>query len=162
MEIFETPYDEDAVESSNEMNAVDQKFHDILDYVDAARQWAEAAEAVTDVYIATYDRPGIVKPNPESLRINEFGLLSAIGAVADESTLVLYNGFRAKTTTFNSDGSITEKDVDGYVLNTVFNSDGSITSTYTDPQGVIIRIKTTVFNSDGSISESVVTPESTT
>jgi hypothetical protein len=153
MEVYASPYSDDAVESSNEMNAVDQKFKDIQDSVDSAKEWASVAQAVTGVNVATYELAGIVKPNPESIKVDEYGRISAVGAVADVSTVMLLYGFRSKNTVFNDDGSITETDADGYVKNTVFESDGNITETFLSPQGETLRYKTTIFNSDGSITE---------
>lgn len=65
------------------------------------------------------------------------------------------NGFEAKNTVFNGDGSITETDALSNVKHTVFNADGSITETLTNSDAVLIATKTTAFNSDGSIAESV-------
>ena len=56
------------------------------------------------------------------------------------------------TTTFNSDGSITESYANGSTKTTTFNSDGSITEIYSTP---INKTKTTTFNADGSITEVV-------
>lgn len=66
------------------------------------------------------------------------------------------NGFEAKTTVFNEDGSITEVDSNGYIKKTVFNEDGSIAETIEDADGNILATKTTTFNEDGSISEVVI------
>ncbi len=65
------------------------------------------------------------------------------------------NGFEAKTTVFNDDGSITETDGSGYVKKTTFNSDGSITETLSGSDSTLIATKTTTFHSDGSITEEV-------
>lgn len=56
------------------------------------------------------------------------------------------------TTTFNSDGSITETLV-GATSRTIFNDDGSITNSLTYDDGTVIS-RTTVFNADGSITVS--------
>lgn len=63
-------------------------------------------------------------------------------------------GVLAKTTTFNGD-TITEVDGNGYTRTTTFNSDGSITEQIADSSAKIVATKTTVFNADGSISESI-------
>ena len=63
-------------------------------------------------------------------------------------------GVLAKTTTFNGD-TITEEDGNGYTRTTTFNSDGSITESIADSSGTVVATKTTVFNADGSISESI-------
>jgi hypothetical protein len=156
MEVYSSPYDDDAVESSDEMNAVDQKFHDIQNSVDDAKEWASVAQAVTGVNVATYELAGIVKPDPESMTVDQFGRIAAKGAVADISTVLLLYGFRSKITVFNEDDSISETDADGYIKNTVFNEDGSIFETFISPQGETIREKTTIFNEDGSIVETSV------
>ncbi len=56
------------------------------------------------------------------------------------------------TTTFNSDGSITETLV-GATSRTIFNDDGSITNSLTYDDGTVVS-RTTVFNADGSITVS--------
>lgn len=65
------------------------------------------------------------------------------------------NGFEVKKTVFDSDGSITESDGNGYAKKTIFNEDGSITETISETGGALIATKTTVFNDDGSIDETV-------
>ena len=62
-------------------------------------------------------------------------------------------GFEAKETVFNADGSITETNALGHTLHTVFNADGSITETFTGEKTIS---KKTTFNSDGSISEVLI------
>lgn len=202
MEIYPSPYDDDAVESSNEMNAVDQKFSDFQDYVndtkdyytqvdtdiknyldeskkeyteyftevsntteeyrDDAKKWAEMSQDAHDVHIATYDRAGIVQIDPNTMKIDEYGVLQALGAVADESTIILYEGFRSRETVFEEDGNITETDEDGYVRKTIFGDDGNITEYLYRPDGSLIRTKTTTFNADGSISDKAVIPSDET
>jgi hypothetical protein len=65
------------------------------------------------------------------------------------------NSFSSKTTSFNSDGSITVSYNTGYTVNTSFNSDGSITETVIDSKNNVIKTTNTIFNSDGSITESI-------
>lgn len=72
------------------------------------------------------------------------------GTPINRANLMAIQGFVAKTTTFNSDGSITETNSDGHTLTTTFNSDGSITERFVGDKTIV---KTTTFNSDGSISE---------
>lgn len=72
------------------------------------------------------------------------------GTPINRANLMAIQGFVAKTTTFNSDGSVTETNGYGETLTTKFNSDGSITETFV---GSYTIVKTTTFNSDGSISE---------
>lgn len=64
------------------------------------------------------------------------------------------DGFEGSTTTFNSNGSITETFSDR-VVTTVFNSNGSITETMSK-NGSVVSTKTTTFNNDGSITVTVV------
>ena len=72
------------------------------------------------------------------------------GTPINRENLMAMQGFIAKTTVFNNDGSITETNEDGHKLTTVFNSDNSITETFTGEKTIT---KTTNFNDDGSISE---------
>ena len=72
------------------------------------------------------------------------------GTPINRENLMAMQGFQAKTTVFNNDGSITETNEEGHTLTTVFNSDNSITETFTGKKTIT---KTTNFNDDGSISE---------
>lgn len=72
------------------------------------------------------------------------------GTPINRANLMAIQGFVAKTTVFNSDGSITETNSKGETLTITFNSDGSITETFV---GEKTLSKTTTFNSDGTISE---------
>lgn len=72
------------------------------------------------------------------------------GTPINRANLMAIQGFVAKTTVFNADGSITETNSNNETLTTVFNADGSITETF---RGSYTITKTTTFNSDGSISE---------
>lgn len=74
------------------------------------------------------------------------------GTPINRANLMAIQGFVAKTTVFNNDGSITETNGKGETLTTVFNADGSITETFV---GEKTLVKTTRFNSDGTISEVV-------
>jgi hypothetical protein len=173
MEVYPAPYDDDAIESANEMNAIDRKFADyqaymnelrshVDDAVAEAKEWASQSEAVSGIHIASYEVAGIVKLNPETMTVDEHGVINPIGAVADESTFLLHYGFVAVDTVFNDDGSITETDSVGYKRTTVFNSDGSITEYIYSPQNELLRTKFTTFNSDGSIDETVTIPDEIT
>lgn len=71
------------------------------------------------------------------------------GTPINRANLMAIQGFVAKTTTFNSDGSITETNSSGETLTTTFNDDGSITQKLVGAKTII---KTTTFN-EGSISE---------
>lgn len=72
------------------------------------------------------------------------------GTPINRATLMAMQGFVAKTTVFNADGSITETNGNGETLTTIFNSNGTITERFV---GVKTLTKTTTFNADGSITE---------
>lgn len=72
------------------------------------------------------------------------------GTPINRVNLMAIQGFAAKTTTFNSDGSITETTANNETLIIRFNNDGSITETFVGKQTIA---KTTRFNTDGTISE---------
>lgn len=72
------------------------------------------------------------------------------GTPINRANLMAIQGFVAKSTVFNADGSITETNSNGETLTIVFNVDGSITETF---RGAYTLVKTTTFNSDGTISE---------
>lgn len=72
------------------------------------------------------------------------------GTPINRANLMAIQGFVAKTTVFNADGSITETNGKNETLRTVFNTDGSITETFTGSKTIV---KTTTFNTDGSITE---------
>lgn len=72
------------------------------------------------------------------------------GTPINRSNLMAIQGFEAKNTVFNSDGSITETNANGETKTTTFNADGSITETFVGEKTIT---KTTTFNSDGSITE---------
>lgn len=73
------------------------------------------------------------------------------GTWVNRRALMAMQGFFGGTTTFNSDGSITETNQDGDTLRTIFNSNGTITEQFTSGSQVIT--KTTTFNSNGTITE---------
>lgn len=75
---------------------------------------------------------------------------TTVGTPINRANLMAMQGFTAKTTVFNSDGSITETNSSGHTLTTKFNADGSITETFV---GEKTLVKTTTFNADGSITE---------
>lgn len=72
------------------------------------------------------------------------------GTKYSRANMMAIQGFMAKTTVFNDDGSITETNGRGETLTTVFNADGSITETFVGAKTIT---KTTTFNIDGSITE---------
>ena len=72
------------------------------------------------------------------------------GTPINRANLMAIQGFMAKTTVFNDDGSIVETNGKGETLTTRFNSDGSVTETFVGTKTIV---KTTTFNSDGSITE---------
>ena len=71
------------------------------------------------------------------------------GTPINRENLMAIQGFIAKNTVFNADGSITETNGKGEALTTVFNDDGSITETLVGAKTIT---KTTTFN-EGGISE---------
>lgn len=75
---------------------------------------------------------------------------TTIGTPINRDTLMAMQGFHAKTTVFNSNGSITETNSKGETLTTTFNSDGSITETFVGSKTITKR---TSFGSDGKITE---------
>lgn len=72
------------------------------------------------------------------------------GTPINRANLMAIQGFVAKNTTFNADGSITETNARNETLTTTFNSDGSITETF---KGSKTITKKTSFGSDGKITE---------
>lgn len=72
------------------------------------------------------------------------------GTPINRANLMAIQGFVAKTTTFNADGSITETNGSGETLTTTFNADGSITEKLVGTKTITKTIK---FNNDGSITE---------
>ena len=74
------------------------------------------------------------------------------GTPINRSNLMAIQGFVAKTTTFNSDGSIVETNSKGEKLTTTFNTNGTITETFVGQKTIV---KTTTFNSNGTISETI-------
>lgn len=72
------------------------------------------------------------------------------GTPINRENLMAIQGFEAKTTTFNDDGSITETNGLGHTKTTIFNDDGSITKKFVGEKTIT---KTTTFNEDGSITE---------
>ena len=66
-----------------------------------------------------------------------------LGTPINRANLMAIQGFIASTTTFNSDGSITETNGNGETLTITFKSDGSIVETFTGKKTIT---KTTSFN----------------
>lgn len=75
---------------------------------------------------------------------------SQAGTPINREALMALQGFETKSITFNADGSITERNIDGEVKTTTFNADGSITEKFV---GYKTITKTTKFNNNGSITE---------
>lgn len=71
---------------------------------------------------------------------------TASGTPINRVNLMAIQGFVAKTTVFNADGSITETNSKGETLTTVFNANGSITETF---KGKYTITKTTTFTANG-------------
>ena len=75
------------------------------------------------------------------------------GTPINREAMMAVQGFQAKQTRFENDGSIVEVADDGSTLTTTFNGDGSITETFTGEKTIT---KTTIFNDDGSITEEIL------
>lgn len=71
------------------------------------------------------------------------------GTPINRANLMAIQGFVAKSTVFNDDGSITETNNKGETLTISFGNN-TITETF---KGKYTLTKTTTFNSDGTISE---------
>ena len=74
---------------------------------------------------------------------------SQSGTPINRANLMAIQGFVAKSTVFNAEGSITETNGKGETL-TISFGDNVITETF---KGKYTVTKTTTFNSDGTISE---------
>ena len=77
---------------------------------------------------------------------------TTLGTPINRSNLMALQGFVGVTITFNSDGSITEKNNKNETLTTTFNSNGSITEKFVGSKTIT---KTTTFNSNGTISVTI-------
>lgn len=62
------------------------------------------------------------------------------GTPINRKNLMAMQGFEAITTTFNSDGSITETNASGQKKTTVFNADGSITEKFVGEKTITKKI----------------------
>ena len=112
-----------------------------------AKYWSQQAAAAAGGGVTSFNgRTGSVLPDKGDYTADMVGTYTT----AEINTLM--QGFVAKGTVFNADGSITETGADGSTKVTVFG-DGVITETYT--AGGVTATKTTTFNADGSITESV-------
>lgn len=74
------------------------------------------------------------------------------GTPLNRKNMMAIQGFIAKTTTFDDDGSVVETTSDGHTKTTKRNPDGSITETFVGEKTIT---KTITFNSDRSITEVV-------
>ncbi len=74
------------------------------------------------------------------------------GTPINRANLMAIQGFVAKTTVFNADGSITETNGKGETLTTVFMPDGRIVETFVGEKTIV---KTTTFGSNGTIVEAL-------
>lgn len=72
------------------------------------------------------------------------------GTPLNRKTMMAVQGFEAKTTRFNADGSIVEVNEAGQTKTTYFIGDSVIREVFEGEKAVT---KTTTFNDDGSISE---------
>lgn len=112
-----------------------------------AKYWSQQAAAAAGGGVTSFNgRTGSVLPDKGDYTAD------MVGTYNSQQIDSLLQGFVAKGTVFNADGSITETGADGSTKVTVFG-DGVITETYT--AGGVTATKTTTFNADGSITESV-------
>lgn len=72
------------------------------------------------------------------------------GTPINRENLMAIQGFQAKSTKENADGSIVETNSNGHTLTTRMNDDGSITEIFVGEKTIT---KKTIFNADGSITE---------
>jgi hypothetical protein len=76
---------------------------------------------------------------------------SQSGTPINRENLMAIQGFQAKTTSINEDGTVVvETNSEGHTLTTTINSDGSITEVFVGEKTISKKM---TFNSDGSISE---------
>ncbi len=75
------------------------------------------------------------------------------GTPINRQTMMAVQGFIGSNIRFLSDGSIVETNSNGDTKTTTFNSDGSITEVL---QGQKTIAKKTIFNADGSITEVLI------
>ena len=114
---------------------------------DNAKYWSDQAAAAAGGGVTSFKgRTGSVVPASGDYTAE------MVGAYSKEQINTLLQGFVAKETVFNSDGSITETGADGSTKVTTFG-DGVITEVY--QAGELTATKTTTFNADGSITESI-------
>lgn len=78
--------------------------------------------------------------------------LTMSGTPLNRKNMMALQGFFENTLMFNDDGTMTEVNGDGSVLTTSFNEDGSITERF---EGEKVITKTTTFNANGTITEVV-------
>ena len=76
------------------------------------------------------------------------------GTPLNRANLMALQGFENITVTFNTDGSITERNANGEALTTTFNADDSITERFVSAEGIVIS-KTTTIDANGNVTEVV-------
>ena len=113
---------------------------------------------IVDVIDRVPVNAGRVRLTPVSGKANVYDMTrednaTTTGTPINRELLMAMQGFVAGTTTFNSDGSVTETGPSGTKV-TTFGSDGSITEKFTGASGKAITMKT-VFNSNGSITTTI-------
>lgn len=78
------------------------------------------------------------------------------GTWINRQALMEAQGFIAVNTTISGDEkSIVETNSDGHTLTTTFNADGSITEKFVGTNGITIT-KTITFNTNGNVSKEVI------
>lgn len=114
---------------------------------------------IVDVIDRVPENAGRVILIPVTGQANTYDMVRAdnpseVGTPINRTLLMAMQGFVASTTTFNSDGSVTETGATGTKV-TTFSSDGqTIVETFTGKSGGVIR-KTTTIASNGNITETI-------
>lgn len=126
------------------------------DYTDSEKEKLAAIEEGATNYQHPSSHPSSMITYIDNKGIGGTDLQTVVDLVVDktEDLSSALSGFVGKTTTFNSDGSITETESNGDVKVTSFLSNGDIQEQLTKADGSITT-KTTHFNADGSITEVV-------
>lgn len=98
--------------------------------------------------MATYTKNYNIKKPDSSEFYNIADFNNAMDKI--DENMIAMQGFVAKTTVFNEDGSIVETNGLGQTKTTTFNANNSITEVFAGDKTIT---KTTTFNMDGTVSE---------
>jgi sulfur carrier protein ThiS len=105
------------------------------------------AEGMSNLKTITYE-----DGYTENVTITAADNATELGTAINRANLMAIQGFEASTTVFQTNGSILETNAAGHTLLTTFNTDGSITEKFT---GKKVITKTTKFNTNGSITVTI-------